>query len=95
MIQLLRNNILLEKIDEELKTKSGLIMHNEAPSRPRHGRVLAVGKGFIKPDGEYHIPETKVGDIILYQPNKTREVKINGDDYLMVDEDSVLGIVKV
>ena len=93
MIKLLRDNILVEKIEDEFQTKAGILIHNPAPSRPRHGKVVAVGNGYTYPDGTQYTPQVKVGDIILYQPSKAEDVTIEDRDLTMFNEDCVLGIV--
>lgn len=94
MFKPLHNYVLLEKISEENKTASGIIIPDTAKEKPSTGRVIAIGDGAY--DGDEKIPMTvKTGDTVLFAKwaSSVNEVKIDGHDYILIKETDILGIL--
>ena len=89
----LQDRILVERVEEEEKTKGGIIIPDTAKEKPAEGKVTAVGNGKIGEDGKRIALEIKKGDRILFGKYSGTEVKIGGEEYLIMREDDVLGII--
>jgi chaperonin GroES len=90
----LHDRILVKRLEEESKTKGGIIIPDTAKEKPAEGEVVAVGSGKVQEDGTKTPLEVKTGDKILFGKYAGTEVKIEGDEYLIMREDDVLGIVE-
>jgi len=90
----IRNRLLVKKIESELKTKSGLQLSEDTKERPTKGTVLAIGDGKLNEDGKLIPMVIKAGDTILYPKYAGHPVKLDFEEYLILDEDEVLGIIK-
>ena len=93
-IRPLQDRILVKRIDEEEKTKGGIIIPDTAKEKPSEGKVVAVGKGKISEDGKLTPLDVKKGDRILFSKYSGTEVNIEGDEHLIIREDDVLGVVE-
>jgi chaperonin GroES len=93
-IRPLHDRILVERIEEEDKTKGGIIVPDTAKEKPMQGKVIAVGKGKVNEKGQVVAPDVKKGDRILFSKYAGTEVKINQKEYLIIREDDVLGIIE-
>jgi chaperonin GroES len=80
-------------VEEEKTTKGGIIIPDTAKEKPAEGKVIAVGSGKIGDDGKKIAMEIKKGDRILFGKYSGTEVKIEGEEYLIMKEDDVLGII--
>jgi len=89
----LQDRILVQRVEEETTTKGGIIIPDTAKEKPAEGKVTAVGNGKIGDDGKRIALEVKKGDRILFGKYSGTEVKISGDEYLIMREDDVLGII--
>jgi chaperonin GroES len=89
----LQDRILVQRVKEEEKTKGGIIIPDTAKEKPAEGKVVAVGKGKLDESGKRIALEVKKGDRILFGKYSGTEVKMEGDDYLIMREDDVLGII--
>jgi len=89
----LQDRILVQRVEEETTTKGGIIIPDTAKEKPAEGKVVAVGNGKIGDDGKRIALEVKKGDRILFGKYSGTEVKIEGDEYLIMREDDVLGII--
>jgi len=89
----LQDRILVQRVEEETTTKGGIIIPDTAKEKPAEGKVTAVGKGKIGEDGKRIALEVKKGDSILFGKYSGSEVKIGGEEYLIMREDDVLGII--
>ncbi|UCF90139.1 MAG: co-chaperone GroES [Desulfobacterales bacterium] len=89
----LQDRILVERVEEEKTTKGGIIIPDTAKEKPAEGKVIAVGSGKIGEDGKRIAPELKKGDRILFGKYSGTEVKISGEEYLIMREDDVLGVI--
>jgi chaperonin GroES len=90
----LQDRILVQRVEEETKTKGGIIIPDTAKEKPAEGKVIAAGNGKLGDDGKRIPLEVKKGDRILFGKYSGTEVKINGEEYLIMREDDVLGIVE-
>ena len=90
----LQDRILVQRVEEETTTKGGIIIPDTAKEKPAEGKVVAVGNGKVGDDGKRIPLEVKKGDRILFGKYSGTEVKIEGDEYLIMREDDVLGIIE-
>jgi chaperonin GroES len=91
----LRDKVVVKRLEEvEEKTPGGIIIPDTAKEKPQIGEVIAVGKGKILQDGKIIPPEVKVGDKVLFAKYAGTEVKIEGEEYLIMSEDEILGIIE-
>ncbi|MBW1744891.1 MAG: co-chaperone GroES [Deltaproteobacteria bacterium] len=90
----LQDRILVKRVEEETTTKGGIIIPDTAKEKPAEGEVIAVGIGRIGEDGKRIALEIKKGDKILFSKYGGTEVKIEGEEYLIMREDDVLGIIE-
>jgi chaperonin GroES len=93
-ISTLHDRIIVERLEEEATTASGIIIPDSAKEKPQQGNVIAVGKGKMTEDGKVLSLDVKVGDKVLFGKYSGTEVKIDGNEYLMMREDDVLGVVE-
>lgn len=89
----LHDRILVRRMAEEEKTAGGLIIPDTAKEKPQRGEVVAAGKGRITEDGKVLPLEVKVGDSVLFSKYSGTELKLDGKEYLMMNEADVLGIL--
>jgi len=90
----LQDRIIVRRLEEEEKTKGGIIIPDTAKEKPIEGKVVAVGTGRLKKDGTKIPMEVKVGDRVLFAKYGGTEVKIGGEEQLMMKEDDVLAIIE-
>ena len=90
----LHDRLIVQRLEEEEKTKGGIIIPDTAKEKPIEGKVIAVGAGRIKKDGTKVPLEVKKGDRVLYAKYGGTEVRIDGEEYLMMKEDDVLAIIE-
>ena len=90
----LHDRIIVQRLEEEEQQVGGIIIPDTAKEKPQQGRVVAVGKGKVKEDGGILPMDVKNGDTILFGKYSGQEIKLDGDDYLIMREDEVLGVVK-
>jgi chaperonin GroES len=89
----LQDRILVKRVEEEEKTKGGIIIPDTAKEKPAEGKVVEVGKGKLDESGKRIALEVKKGDRILFGKYSGTEVKIEGVEYLIMREEDVLGII--
>ncbi|MCL4684909.1 co-chaperone GroES [Myxococcota bacterium] len=92
-IRPLHDRILVKRIDEETTTKGGIIIPDTAKEKPQEGRVIAVGGGKLLDDGKVRPLDVKTGDKILFSKYAGTDVKLEGDDHIIIREDDVLAII--
>lgn len=93
-IRPLQDRILVKRLEEEEKTKGGIIIPDTAKEKPMEGKVVAVGKGKILEDGKVVPLDVKEGDRVLFAKYAGTDVKIEGEDHLILREEEVLGIIE-
>ena len=89
----LHDRILVRRTAEETKTAGGIIIPETAKEKPQRGEIVAAGKGRISDEGKVMPLEVKVGDKILFGKYSGTELKLNGEELLMMREEDVLGII--
>ena len=89
----LHDRLLVKRIDEDEKTKGGIIIPDTAKEKPQQGEVLAVGNGKILDNGTKLALDVKVGNKILFGKYTGTEIKIDGEDVLILREDEVLAVI--
>jgi chaperonin GroES len=90
----LHDRILVKRIDEEAKTKGGLFIPDTAKEKPMEGKVLAVGKGRVDENGALHPLDVQKGDRVLFGKYSGSEIRVAGDDHLIIREDDVLAVLE-
>ena len=90
----LQDRILVQRGKEEEKTKGGIIIPDTAKEKPIEGKVIATGNGKLSEEGKRIALEVKKGDQILFGQYSGTEVKIEGEEYLIMREDDVLGVIE-
>lgn len=93
-IRPLGDRILLKRIEEEQKSKGGILIPDTAREKPQEGKVVAVGKGRLLEDGKLVPLEVKKGDRVLFGKYSGSEVKLVGEEHLIVREDDILGVME-
>ena len=89
----LSDRLLIQRLSEEEKTAGGIYIPDTAKEKPQKGEVIAVGAGKTTEDGKQIPLEVKSGDKVLFSKYSGTELKLNGQEYLMIREDDVLGII--
>ncbi len=93
-IRPLGDRILVKRIKEEEKTKGGIIIPDTAKEKPQEGKVVAVGRGKKTEDGKVIALDVKAGDKVLFGKYSGSEVKIEGEEHLILREDDILGVLE-
>jgi chaperonin GroES len=93
-IRPLQDRIIVQRIEEEEKTAGGIIIPDTAKEKPQIGKVIAVGNGRKTEDGTVVPMDVKKGDKVLFSKYAGSEVKLDGDEFLIMKEDDILGIVE-
>lgn len=89
----LGDRVLVKRVEEESKTKGGIIIPDTAKEKPQEGEVIAVGPGARDEDGKHIALDVKVGDRILFGKWSGTEVKIEGEDLIIMKESDILGVL--
>jgi chaperonin GroES len=93
-IRPLQDRVIVKRIDEEEKTKGGIIIPDTAKEKPQQGKVVAVGKGKVSEEGKVTPLDVKVGDRVLFGKYAGSEVKLDGEEHLILREDDILGVLE-
>jgi chaperonin GroES len=93
-IRPLNNRVLIKRIEELSRTPGGLFLPDTAKEKPIEGEVLAVGEGRVDDNGKLVPMTVKVGDRIVFSKYSGTEIKLEGEEYLLMREDDILGIVE-
>jgi len=93
-IRPLHDRVIVQRLEEEESTKGGIIIPDTAKEKPQEGKVIAVGPGKILENGTKIPLDVKVGDRVLFGKYAGTEIKIEGEEYLMMREDDILGVVE-
>jgi chaperonin GroES len=86
--------VVVRRVKEDQKTAGGIIIPDTAQEKPQEGEVIAVGPGALDDNGKRVAPEVKAGDIVLFGKWSGTEVKIDGDELLIMKESDIMGIVE-
>jgi chaperonin GroES len=90
----LQDRIIVKRVEEETKTAGGLFIPETAKEKPQRGKIVAVGNGKKTEDGKVLPLDVKVGDLVLFGKYAGTEIKVDGDEYLMMREDDLLAVVE-
>ena len=93
-IRPLQDRIIVKRMAEEEMTKGGIIIPDSAKEKPMEGKVIAVGNGKVLDNGQKSTPDVKAGDKVLFSKYAGTEVKIDGEEHLIMREDDILGIIE-
>ena len=89
----LHDRLIIHRLDEGEQNVGGIIVPDSAKEKPQRGKVIAVGQGKVRDDGNRQLPDVKDGETILFGKSAGQEIKIDGEDYLILREDEVLAIL--
>ena len=92
-IRPLHDRVLIKRVEEEQKTKGGIIIPDTAKEKPAEGKVVAVGTGRILEDGKVRALDVKKGDRVLFGKYSGTEVNVDGEEHLIIREEDILGIL--
>jgi chaperonin GroES len=90
----LHDRIIVQRIEESEQKVGGIIIPDTAKEKPQQGRVMAVGKGRVEKDGKITPLDVKEGDTVLFGKYSGQEIKLDGDEYLIMREEEVLGVIE-
>jgi len=90
----LQDRVVVKRIEEEAKTKGGIIIPDSAKEKPAEGEVIAVGSGKVNDKGELRKLDVKKGDRVLFGKYSGNEIRIDGVDHLILREDEILGVIE-
>jgi len=90
----LQDRVLVRRIEEEEKTKGGIIIPDTAKEKPMEGEILAAGPGARGDDGKLHPLDVKVGDRVLFGKWSGTEIKVDGEDLVVMKESDIMGVVE-
>jgi chaperonin GroES len=93
-IRPLGQNVLVRRLEAEEKTKGGIVLPDTAKEKPKEGEVLAIGEGEITKEGKRKEFQVKRGDRVIFSSYAGTEIKIEGEEYLIIGEDDILGVVE-
>ena len=93
-IQPLGDRVLVEPLEAEDKTSGGIIIPDTAKEKQQRGKVIAVGKGRVNEEGKVTPLEVKANDLVLFGRYSGSEIKVGSNDYLIIKEDDILGIIR-
>jgi chaperonin GroES len=90
----LHDRIIIQRIEEGEQKVGGIIIPDSAKEKPQQGKVIAAGTGKIKDDGTRQQPDVKAGDVILFGKYSGQEIKLDGEEYIIMREDEILGVIE-
>ena len=93
-IRPLHDRVVIKRVEEEQKTKGGIIIPDTAKEKPLEGLVIAVGNGKVLEDGTVRKLDVKAGDRVLFTKYSGTEVKIDGEEHLIMREEDILGVIE-
>jgi chaperonin GroES len=93
-IRPLQDRVIVKRIEEDEKSKGGIIIPDTAKEKPQEGKVVAVGKGKVTDDGKITPLDVKVNDRVLFGKYSGSEISIDGDEHLIMREEDILGVIE-
>jgi chaperonin GroES len=90
----LHDRIIVQRIEESEQKVGGIIIPDTAKEKPQQGKVIAVGKGRVEKDGKVTPLDVKEGDKVLFGKYSGQEIKLEGDEYLIMREEEILGVIE-
>jgi len=92
-IKPLADKVLIKRLEAETKTKGGIVLPDSAKEKPRKGEIIAVGDGKLLDNGERAAFQVKKGDIVLFSTYGGTEVKVDGKEYMIMEESDILAVI--
>ena len=93
-IRPLSDKVLVERLEAETKTAGGIVLPESAKEKPQRGKIISIGKGKLLDDGSRSELQVKKGDEVLFTSYAGSEVKLDGKEYLIMDESDIMGIIE-
>jgi chaperonin GroES len=93
-IRPLHDRVLVRRLEDEKKTPGGIVIPDSAAEKPMQGKVVSVGNGKLQENGELRPLDVKAGDKILFGKYSGTEVKVNGEELLVMREDDIMGVIE-
>ena len=93
-IRPLQDRVIIKRVEEEEMTKGGIIIPSTAKEKPLEGKVIAVGNGKVLENGEVRPLDVKEGNRVLFSKYAGTEIKLEGEEFLMMREDDILGVIE-
>jgi len=93
-IRPLQDRVIVKRVEEEAKSKGGIIIPDTAKEKPQEGKVVAVGKGKMNDDGKIIPLDVKVNDLVLFGKYSGSEINIDGEEHVIMREEDILGIIE-
>lgn len=93
-IRPLHDRVIVKRVEEERKTASGIVIPDSATEKPMRGKVLAVGTGKIMENGSVRALQVKEGDLVLFGKYSGTEVKVNGEELVVMREEDLMGVIE-
>ncbi len=93
-IRPLHDRVVVKRLEEERTTAGGIVLPDSATEKPSEGEIIAAGNGKLLENGETRALDVKVGDKILFGKYSGNEVKIEGEDYIVMREDDIMGVIE-
>jgi chaperonin GroES len=90
----LHDRVIVQRIEESEQKVGGIIIPDTAKEKPQQGKVIAVGKGRVEKDGKVTPLDVKEGDTVLFGKYSGQEIKLDGDEYLIMREEEILGVIE-
>jgi len=90
----LQDRVIVKRIEEEAKSKGGIIIPDTAKEKPQEGKVVAVGKGKVSDEGKIIPLDVKVNDLVLFGKYSGSEINIDGEEHMIMREEDILGIIE-
>jgi chaperonin GroES len=91
----LHDRVVIRRIEQESKSKGGIIIPDTAKEKPQEGEVIAVGPGVRDAQGNLHAPDVKAGDRVIFGKWSGSEIKIDGADFLVMKESDIIGVLEL
>jgi chaperonin GroES len=93
-IRPINEKVLVKRLEAETKTKGGIVLPDTAKEKPKEGKVVEVGTGKLMKNGERSKFQVKKGDRVIFSPYAGTEIKQDGEEYLLINEDDILAVVE-
>jgi chaperonin GroES len=93
-IRPLSDKVLVERVEAEAKTSGGIVLPDTAKEKPQRGKIVAVGEGKLLEDGTRKQVQVKKGDLVLFTSYAGTEIKVDGKEYLIMDESDIMAVIE-
>jgi chaperonin GroES len=93
-IRPLADKVLVERLEAETKTAGGIVLPDSAKEKPQRGKIVSVGEGKVLDDGSRQKPQVKKGDVVLFTSYAGTDVKIDGKEYLIMNDSDIMAVIE-